>query len=152
MYHLKKDAVIENSRLPAQSNFRLIETVELNKAVEFGVNAIGADAGWLEGYYMELIARGELYGLWQDSDLIAAGELRLSASQKNIADVGVVVSQNHRVQGLATNVLRQLIHSARKLGLNAICSTESDNIAAQKAITKSGFTSYHQILDISFHS
>ena len=81
---------------------------------------------------------------------LATGECRPSDSQKPYADLGMVVSKNHRGQGLATNILRQLIRRCRENGLSPICSTERDNYAAQKAIENSGFVSHHRLLEIAF--
>ena len=150
-YHFEKDAALRAVNFPAQSQFRRLEATELTAAVEYGVKTIGADPDWLKGYFSNLIKRAELFGLWQGGELIATGECRVSETQNPYADLGMTVSESHRKQGLATNILRQLLHHCRKEGLSAICSTERDNIAAQRAIIKSGFVSDHRILEIIFN-
>ncbi|MBL4838492.1 MAG: GNAT family N-acetyltransferase [Kordiimonadaceae bacterium] len=77
-------------------------------------------------------------------------ERRISDTQKPYADVGMVVAKDWRRKGLATAILQQLALLCRGEGLRAICSTESGNIGAQKAIENAGFISTQRILDISF--
>lgn len=150
MYHVAAGAYIAAATFPSGTIFKQVEMGNLETATNFGAGAIGADENWLRGYYSERIEKGELFALWQDNHLIAAGECRPRDTQKPYADVGMVVSQDHRSQGLATQILRQLIHISNDKGLKAICSTENSNIAAQKAITKAGFSQYHKILDVTF--
>ena len=140
----------EPSVFPGDSTFRQIEHNEHHIAVKFGVDAIGADRDWLSGYYAERIEKNELYGLWRGEMLLAAGELRISPSQKDVADVGMIVATPYRKRGIATLVLNQLRYMGRQSGLRLICSTERENIGAQKAILKAGFRATHRILDMAF--
>ena len=149
-YHFEQDATLRAVNFPPQSDFRLIEDPELAVAVGFGVKTLGADPDWLEGYFADLIKREALFGLWQGDNLMATGECRVSETQKPYADLGMVVSESHRRQGIASNILRQLLYQCRERGLRAICSTEFHNMAAQKAIVKAGFISHHRILDVLF--
>lgn len=150
MYHLENNAVTEDAAFPPETEFRLVEASGLATAIEFGVNTLGADPDWLKGYMSGLIKRAELFGLWRDGGLIATGELRVSDSQKPYADLGMIVSKAHRKQGLATLILRHMVHLCRARGLSAICSTARDNIGAQKAIANAGFVSHHRILEFTF--
>lgn len=150
MYHVESNSTTEHARFPDGADFKPVTPDQLETAVEFAHQALGADKGWLTGYYSERIAGDELIGLWQDGNLIAAGECRPSKEQPEYADVGMVVSPNHRTKGLATNILRELILVSHRKGLRPICSTENSNIAAQKSIARAGFVSQHRILDITF--
>ena len=62
----------------------------------------------------------------------------------------MVVGKNHRRGGIATNILRALAGHAQSKGLTSICSTETGNVGAQKAISRAGFVSTHRILEITF--
>lgn len=150
MYHAADDTPLAEAHFPVGAEFRLVAKNELAAAVAFAVEAIGADEAWLNGYYGDHIAREQLYGLWQGGTLMAAGELRVSASQRPYADVGMVVSPNQRGNGIATNILLQLRRLARENGLKAICSTEFNNVAAQKAIMRAGFSSHQRVLEVTF--
>lgn len=149
-YHIDQNTKLHKARFPTQTHFRLIEHDELQIAVDFGITTLGADPNWLYSYYEDLIKGEKLFGLWQDTLLIAAGECRPSDTQRPYADVGMVVLDTHRGKGIATNILLNLLQNCKELGLRAICSTESDNIAAQKAIAKAGFISHHRILEVIF--
>jgi len=131
-------------------SFRPLVHAELERAVAFGVDAIGANPTWLSGYFAERRHLGELFGLWRGDDLVVTGELRISPNQDHVADVGMIVATAHRKQGLATGVLKNLTQIGHSRGLRLICSTESSNIGAQKAIARAGFVSRHRILDIRF--
>ncbi|MEX0300311.1 MAG: GNAT family N-acetyltransferase [Kordiimonas sp.] len=150
MYHFQDSAVIEKAIFPSGANFKLIIQEELETAIDFAHLALGADRNWLNGYYSDRIKGEELFGLWLNGALIAAGECRPSKEQPAYADVGMVVSPSYRAKGLATNILRKLIQISREKGLKPICSTEFENIGAQKSIARSGFVSHHRILDVKF--
>lgn len=126
---------------------QLVDSHHLNAAVNFSVNAIGAPAEWLYGYYENLINRRELFGYWENDVLAATGERRLfDEYQTGYADLGVIVSPDFRGIGLATKVIAQLKSDATAEGKLPICSTERTNIAAQKAITKAGFVAHNRIV------
>ncbi len=136
--------------LPKGIKFRLVTNAELDIAVGFGGAALGCDLHWLRGYYQDRINACELYGYWQDGGLIAAGECRPSTLPYACADVGMVVAKGQRGRGLGTDILCRLRAECGRQGLDAICSTEHENIAAQTAIIKAGFIPTHKILDITF--
>ncbi|MBL4602261.1 MAG: GNAT family N-acetyltransferase [Emcibacteraceae bacterium] len=150
MYQVQKNTPIEKAKFPDRSEFKLMDEASLETAVQFAHKTIGADQGWLNYYYLGLIKRKELFGLWLAGELIATGECRVSDIQKPAADLGMIVSNDHRDMGIATNIIRHLLNLCNERNLDSICSTEADNIAAHKAITKSGFISGHRILEISF--
>ncbi|MEP1229055.1 MAG: GNAT family N-acetyltransferase [Litorimonas sp.] len=135
---------------PPGMSFRIAELEDLKTAVSFGVDAIQADQDWLLGYFEERIQQQELFGLWRETELIATGECRISPNQAGIADVGMIVGPAHRKNGLATAMLKYLRPIGSQKGLKLICSTESSNIGAQKAIERAGFVSQHRILCFEF--
>ena len=150
MYHTAPDTAAPKASFPNGAQFKSIAAVQLQDAVEFVYETLGMDIDWLKGYLADLIAKGELFGLWLDHKLIATGERRVSASQTPFADVGMIVGTNHRGKGLATNMLVQLRQLCEEEGRKAICSTERDNVAAQKAISRAGFVSHQRILEFTF--
>ncbi len=128
-----------------------MEPDQLLAAVEIAVQSIGAPDVWLRGYYASLIQLGELFGAWKDDRLIALGESRgYDDYQIGCADLGVLVSRDERGKGHATQVLLQLARYNEARGLTSICSTERNNIAAQKAIARAGFKPVHRI--VQFHA
>ena len=151
LYCIEPSTVTENAVFPQGSQFRIAEECDLQVTVDFAFEALGADPEWLRSYFQERIEGGELFGLWHNNGLTGTGECRPSKSQTPYADLGMIVAKDHRGKGIATNILRRLIQRCREKGLSAICSTERDNIASQKAIAKSGFVCHHRILRIEFN-
>jgi RimJ/RimL family protein N-acetyltransferase len=132
-------------------NMQLACAEQLSEFVNFSVINIGAPEQWLTQYYGNLIARNELFGYWHKGQLLAAGECRLfDQYQTEYTELGMIVAQSARGQGIAKKVLNYLIKHANNLGLKAICSTESSNVAAQKAIAHAGFSSAHRIVQFEF--
>ena len=124
---------------------------QLEKFVLFAAANIGAPKKWLNGYYANLIARKELLGYWSEGQLLATGECRLfDEYQTEYADLGVIVSQSKRAQGVAKKVLSYLVKLASNKCLKCICSTESHNIAAQKTISRAGLLPTNRIVQFEF--
>ena len=124
---------------------------QLSEFVDFAASNIGAPKAWLSGYYENLINRNELWGYWEKGELLACGECRFFDDyQTEYADLGVIVAQAERGKGLATRVLAWLSMHADEKGLKAICSTESTNVPAQKAISRAGFATSNRIVQFDF--
>lgn len=102
------------------------------------------------GYTKNLLERQEMYLIEESGELIATGECRLSDTQPEYADVGMIVRQTQRKKGLGAKVLSELASLARSKGRTPICSTTVDNIGSQKAISRSGFYHTSTIFDLSF--
>lgn len=133
-------------------DLQLASIKQLNEFVAFAISNIGAPEQWLQGYYGKLIGRNELFGYWNNGKLLATGECRLfDEHQTDCADLGIVVAQSERGRGIAKQVLSFLTKHASRKGLKPICSTESSNIAAQKAISRVGFVSSHRIIQFEFN-
>lgn len=128
-------------------NLTPISEMQTDEAVAFVLNNLPMPEGWLRGYFANLIARGELFGYWQENKLLGTGECRgYDKYQTEYADLGMIVDKSIRGQGIATRILTALNAVANSKGLTAICSTEKENIAAQRAISKAGFIAKHRIL------
>jgi len=102
------------------------------------------------GYTENLIKRGEIYIVEEENVIIATGECRLSDSQPEYADVGMVVKNTNRKKGLGASVLSELLTIALKRKRKPICSTTVDNVAAQKAIERAGFYNSHTVFKMNF--
>ena len=126
---------------------RVMQPEDAALVVALAAESTGAPAQWLEGYYRELLARGEVFGVSSGEGLVALGENRRNdAVQVECADLGVIVAPKARGEGLATHVLGRMAALNDAAGVRSICSTERDNIAAQKAISRAGFFAYHRIV------
>ena len=85
--------------------------------------------------------------MWDAGRLVSMGESRgFDEYQTDYADLGVIVAEPGRGRGLATKVLKALVVMNEAKGLKSICSTENENVAAQKAIGRAGFFSGNRIV------
>ncbi|MCL1048288.1 GNAT family N-acetyltransferase [Shewanella abyssi] len=148
MYQLST-ASITNSDV--EINMALATPEMLVPLVAFAVESIGAPEQWLTGYYSNLIQRQELWVSLKGEHIIATGECRkFDDYQTDFVDLGMIVAKNERGQGIATKVLGYLINVATRQGLKPICSTESDNVGAQKAMVRAGLVSNNRLIQIEF--
>lgn len=146
-----QQAMIQNVNTNVSVELQRATSDQLSKFVEFAVENIGAPELWLSGYFRNLINREELWGYWKNGTLLASGECRLfDEYQTQFADLGMIVAESARGQGIATGVLNRLVSLANDRGLTTICSTESSNIGAQKAISRAGLESFNRIIQIEF--
>lgn len=130
---------------------KLASTKMLDRLVDFAVDTIGAPQQWLNGYYANLISRNELWYYQKGQQVLATGECRTNDQlQTKTADLGMIVAKACRGQGIAREVLKFLVMQSKQKGLLAICSTESSNIAAQRAISNAGLETNHRIVKVDF--
>ena len=102
------------------------------------------------GYTENLVSRNEIFVVRDADVIIATSECRLSDSQPDIADLGIIVNRDFQRKGIATQVMQMLVTRILKANRMQICSTTMDNVAARKVIEKSGFYCSNVIFNISF--
>ncbi len=102
------------------------------------------------GYTENLISRKEIFILKEMDIIIATSECRVSDSQSEIADLGIIVHKEHQGKGLATIIMQMQVNKVLKAGRKPICSTTFDNISSRKVIEKSGFFCSNIIFDMKF--
>ena len=123
---------------------------DLLKLIAFCNYSVGAPEQWLKVYLGDLIDKGEVFMLENADEVVGTCEVRRSASNPNIADLGIIVSPEHRKKGLGTFLLRKAKEIALQWGKSPICSCEKDNLGSLKAIQNNGFRSIHQMVLIGF--
>ncbi|TRX60595.1 GNAT family N-acetyltransferase [Fulvivirga sp. M361] len=129
-------------------NIELVSQEDIQAIKSFLKDQIGFDDTF--GYTENLVQRREFYVVKGSGDIIATSECRLSDSQPEIADLGVIVNRDYQGKGIATQVLKQQANRAQEIKRRPICSTTYDNVASKKAIEKAGFYCSHIIFDINF--
>ena len=151
MYQFENDSdLLRTATAHDERRLELLGLTHLASAVDFASAGVGASETWLHDYYRNLIRREELFGRWDNDALIALGECRgYDDYQIQFADLGVIVAHTHRNKGLATRVLKELNAINQAKGRTSICSTERDNLAAQKAIGRAGFVAKHRLIRFS---
>ncbi|NQY30411.1 MAG: GNAT family N-acetyltransferase [Flavobacteriaceae bacterium] len=101
------------------------------------------------GYTENLISRKENFIIKESNVIIATSECRMSDSQPNIADIGIIVNKDYQGKGIATEVMKMQVNRVLEANRKPICSTTLDNVASQKVIEKSGFYRSNIIFDIT---
>ncbi len=123
---------------------------DLERAIEYNTFNLGEAGTWLKDYYTKLISKRGLYFFIKNNEILGTGETRKSISSKNIMNIGVTVSSNHRRKGLATYIINTMREISNKQGYKTICSTTIDNIGSQKTLSKCGYELYHKIYTVNF--
>jgi len=129
-------------------NIDSVSVEDITAVQAFMKEQIGFDDTF--GYTENLVERKESYLLKESNIIIATSECRLSDSQKDVADLGVIVHKDHQGKGLATQILKQQAKRAQEAYRRPICSTTFDNKASKKAIENAGFYCSNIIFDINF--
>ncbi len=140
--------VDRKSKYESSLDVKLVSERDTQEIKTFLKDQIGFEDDF--GYTENLIQRKEFYMVKESETIIATGECRLSDSQLDIADLGIIVNKDYQKRGLGTKVLQQLVKKAQVMKRIPICSTTHDNIASRKAIEKAGFYCSHIIFDINF--
>lgn len=110
-----------------------------------------AGAGeWIASFVQKRLAREELYLWYHEQTMVAVGECIPSQSQPPYADLGMIVAQACRGQGLGTAVLLYLKERCYTAGWEPICSCAVENQASKKAIERAGFLSEQRIVKVTF--
>lgn len=139
----------QNANIP-QLELRAATSKDIDAAKAFFKSAADFDDHF--GYGENLINRKELFLYEEGGSILASGECRLSDTQPQYADLGMIVQKSQRGKGLGTKMLNTLASLAESKKRIPICSTTVDNIGSQKAIAKAGFFRTHIIfrMELSF--
>lgn len=140
----------EELNVDASINLELVTFDDIPAIKKFYKEQVGMDDTF--GYTENLVDRKEIFMLKNSEIIIATSECRMSDSQPNIADLGIIVNQSFQGKGIATKILKIQVNRVLKTGRKPICSTTYDNAASKKAIERSGFYCSNIIYDIHFTS
>jgi predicted acetyltransferase len=130
-------------------NVELVTSDDIPSVKAFLKEQVGMDDTF--GYTENLVARKEIYMVKEADVIVATSECRMSDSQPEIADLGIIVNSGFRKKGIATRIMQMQVNRVLKAKRKPICSTTLDNVAARKAIEKSGFYCTNIIFDIRFY-
>lgn len=88
--------------------------------------------------YSRSVTAGAYVAQFQGDAVIACGSVATDGALAGI--FGMVTSESHRGQGIATRLMSELLTRARKAGaLTAYLQVEADNVPARRAYAKFGF-------------
>jgi predicted acetyltransferase len=128
-------------------NLEIVTAVDIPSVKTFLKEQVGMDDTF--GYTENLVSRKEIFMVKEKDIIIATSECRISDSQPEIADLGIIVNRDYQGKGIATQVMQMQVNRVLKANRKPICSTTFNNIAARKAIEKSGFFCTNIIFDMS---
>ncbi|MFY0684894.1 MAG: GNAT family N-acetyltransferase [Balneola sp.] len=138
----------EELNVDASINLEIVTFDDIPAIKKFYKEQVGMDDTF--GYTENLVDRKEIFMLKNSEIIIATSECRMSDSQPNIADLGIIVNQSFQGKGIATKIMKIQVNRVLKTGRKPICSTTYDNAASKKAIERSGFYCSNIIYDMSF--
>jgi predicted acetyltransferase len=127
-------------------NVELVTTVDISSVKKFLKEQVSMDDTF--GYTENLVSRKEIFMLKEDEVILATSECRMSDSQPEIADLGIIVNRDFQGKGIATQIMQMQVNRVLKANRKPICSSTLDNAASRKAIEKSGFYCTNIIFDI----
>lgn len=102
------------------------------------------------GYTEDLVSREAIFIVKESNVILATSECRISNSQPEIADLGIIVNKDFQGKGYASQLMQIQVNRVLNANKKPICSTTLDNIASRKAIEKSGFYCSNIIFDMDF--
>lgn len=141
--HLNREVAVDSNLY-----LQLVTVEDIPLIKPFLHEQVGMDDTF--GYTENLVNRKEIFMLKENDTIVATSECRLSDTQPNIADLGIIVNRKFHGQGLATLIMKMQVNRVLNLGRKPICSTTMDNVASRKVIEKSGFYCTNIIYDIRF--
>ena len=129
-------------------NIQLVTPEDIPQVKLFLKEQVGMDDTF--GYTENLVSRKEIFMLKDDDTIVATSERRLSDTQPEIADLGIIVNRKYHGRGLATSIMQMQVNNVLNMGRKPICSTTVDNAASRKVIENAGFYCTNIIFDIMF--
>lgn len=125
--------------------FVLATNGDHGRVLSFVADSTGGPQAFLDGYVRERIERKELFLHHAGGELAGIGERRFAEPGAGHAHLGIIVGQAHRSRGLGGALMNTLVRMCEREQLTPLCSTEPDNVAAQRLIHRAGFRSRHTI-------
>eukprot|EP01080_Neovahlkampfia_damariscottae_P000275 gene275-6690_t len=106
-----------------KNKLTLLTKDNFEDVIKFAFDTIQHDENWLRDYYKERIERKEAFACWENDKIFAIGETRgYDDFQVGYADLGVMVCKTKRKQGIATEVVKQLVNITESRNQIPICN------------------------------
>ena len=93
----------------------------------------------------EWVARGHVSVLEKGGAFLGIGLLTRVWSTRPEHDVGVMVHPEHRGQGYASHILRELKRRCLDAGMRPTAGCAAQNVASSRALRRAGFASQHSL-------
>jgi len=131
----------------AECNIAIATAADISDIKLFLKEQVGMDDTF--GYTENLVSRKEIFVIKDAGQLIATSERRISDTQPQFSDLGIIVHKSFRGKGIASDIMQMQVNRVLEEGRSPICSTTVDNVASQKAISRAGFYCSNIIFDIA---
>ncbi|WPP52880.1 GNAT family N-acetyltransferase [Catalinimonas niigatensis] len=132
------------------ADFVKAEQEDVDKIVQFCQQTTTADKAWLTQYIQEWVDKEGVYYLNREGEILGTCEIRKSETQAVYADLGAIVSADHRTKGLGTYLMLKAKAICYEQDLRPICSCRYDNAGSKRMIENSGFVNKHLMLKLRF--
>ncbi len=96
------------------------------------------------------VAAGEIFVLYSGAELLGTGVISGKNSSPPWVDIGMCVSESHRMQGVGTHIVLKLREHCRERGWISGASCQSTNTASKKTLEKAGMVSRDRVLEVTF--
>lgn len=95
---------------------------------------------WLVDYFDEIVAKGYVFGIFDDDKLVSVSDsLAMSYLKESAVELGINTLPAYRNRGYAKIVLGAMLRFVFSLSKVPIVSSASSNIASQKLVESIGF-------------
>jgi GNAT superfamily N-acetyltransferase len=98
----------------------------------------------------EQILKEEIFVLYSNENLLAAGVVQKVFPSMNYYDIGMIVEKNHRGKGIGTYIITKLREICCEHNGVPICGCWYYNYASKRTLEKAGFISNHRIITFDF--
>ena len=107
--HLNKEVEVKSNL-----NIELVTKDDIPLVKVFLKEQVGMDDTF--GYTANLVQRKEIFMLKEANTIIATSECRMSDSQPEFADLGIIVNRDFQGRGLATQIMKMQVNSVLRAG------------------------------------
>lgn len=94
----------------------------------------------------ERIARGEIYKLLSDGELLGCGIIEPSRYYGDVASIGMITCREHRGKGVGQSILRQLKEVCYAQGLTPVAGCWYYNTLSRKTLRRAGMYPVSRLL------
>lgn len=148
LFHELAPTTVKRPEMLQHVKLTQAQQADKHPIVDFCAVNVGGNKGWLDTYLQRLIDRSELFFLQNETEILGTCEVRKSDTQQPFADVGMIVGEQFRRQGLGAYLLGEAARICAERQLTPICSCEASNHGSRKAIERAGFRSRHRLLEV----
>jgi GNAT superfamily N-acetyltransferase len=96
------------------------------------------------------VAAQDIYVLLSDGVVLGTGVIGAKEFRPPYVDIGMCVAEQHRRQGIGTQILVKLREECQARGWIAAASCQYENIASKKTLESAGMVTKERVLRVSF--